>query len=854
MGIPHRTGRSVPPAVRPSAIGLLSTSFCLALLLPFATGTAAAAPKPLEQHPTKEGADFFEKQIRPILVRNCYECHSGDPKQAKGNFVLDTREGLRKGGKSGAVIEPGHPDHSLLIEAVRYESLEMPPKEKLSDEVIDKLVRWVEMGAPDPRRGKAVKARGKIDFVEARKFWAFQRPKAVPPPQPHDAGWPKTDIDRFIRARQEQEHLQPVTDADRVTLIRRVTFDLTGLPPTVEEIDGFVNNKSPDAFATIVDRLLMSPRFGERWARHWLDIVRYGESTGREINLPYRYAWRYRNYVIDAFNDDKPYNRFIVEQLAGDLLPPRNATERGELAVATGFLALGPKSVAQGAEQYSYDLIDDQIDVTGRAFLGMTIACARCHDHKYDPIPTTDYYAMAGIFRSTKTFAGVQPGRKVAVEVSLLPSPEADRTAKSKSATPEDQQDHTAEIGRLEKDLEHLRAQLPQGPAKAPPKGPKRRPPRPVQRPKVDQKQVRDQIKKLQDRLDALEMVPSGALDLAMGVREGLPSNSPVLNRGELKDKGTEIPRGVLTVLKTGDSRIAPRHSGRMELAHWIANKDNPLTARVIVNRVWEHLFGEGLVDTIDNFGALGDEPTHPALLDTLAVRFMNDDKWSIKQLIRSIVLSRVYRLSSAHQADNYAADPSNKFLWRMERRRLDAEEIRDAMLAASGALNLERPEGSPVLELDNGPVRGGKGLQEVRKPSNVRSVYLPILRGNVPELLQVFDAADPNLIVGKRDVTTVATQALFLMNNPFIATQAERMARRILQHKDLDQPARIDLAYRLALGRLPDEQEKISVSHYLVEYRKSVEGAQHKGDPQFVAWASLCQTLFASGEFRYVY
>jgi hypothetical protein len=825
-----------------------STIFCLALVPLFAT----AAPKAGEQHSTKGGADFFEKQIRPILVRNCYECHSGDAKKAKGNFVLDTREGLRKGGKSGAVIEPGHPDHSLLIEAVRYESLEMPPKEKLPDEVIEKLVRWVEMGAPDPRRGKAAKTRGKIDFVEARKFWAFQRPRAVPPPPPHDAGWPKSDIDRFIRARQEKEHLRPVADADRVTLIRRVTFDLTGLPPTVEEVDAFVGDQSPDAFSTVVDRLLASPRFGERWGRHWLDIVRYGESTGKEINLPYRYAWRYRNYVIDAFNADKPYNRFIVEQLAGDLLPPKNLTERGELAVATGFLALGPKSVALGADQYNYDLFDDQIDVTGRAFLGMTIACARCHDHKYDPIPTTDYYAIAGIFRSTKTFAGVLPGRNHVVEVSLLQPPEAARRAKSKSETPDGEQERTAEIGRLEKELERQRALLQ--PPKAPPKTPNRRPPRPAPRPPVDQKQVRDQIKKLQDRLNALEMVPSGSLDLAMGVREGLPSNSPVLNRGELKDKGPEVPRGVLTVLKTGDARVGPRHSGRMELAHWIANKDNPLTARVLVNRVWAHLFGEGLVDTVDNFGALGDEPTHPALLDFLAVRFMNDDKWSIKRLIRSIVLSRVYRLSSAHQADNYAADPSNKFLWRMERRRLDAEEIRDAMLAASGALNLERPEGSPVLELDNGPVRGGKGLQVVRKPSNVRSVYLPVLRGSVPELLQVFDGADPSLIVGKRDVTTVATQALFLMNNPFIATQAERMARRILQQKGLDQPARIDLAYRLALGRVPDEHEKTSVSQYLNAYRESLEKAQHKSNPQIAAWASLCQTLFASGEFRYVY
>jgi hypothetical protein len=280
MGTPQLIGRSRPRAISLRAIAAWGISVCLAPLLLFST--ASAAPRPLEQHPTKEGAEFFEKQIRPILVRNCYECHSGDPKKAKGNFVLDTREGLRKGGKSGAVIEPGHPDHSLLIEAVRYESLEMPPKEKLPDEVIEKLVRWVEMGAPDPRRGKAAKARGKIDFVEARKFWAFQRPMAVPPPQPHDAGWPKSDIDRFIRARQEKEHLRPVADADRVTLIRRLTFDLTGLPPTVEEVNAFVEDQSPDALPRVVDRLLASPRFGERWGRHWLDVVRYGESTGKE--------------------------------------------------------------------------------------------------------------------------------------------------------------------------------------------------------------------------------------------------------------------------------------------------------------------------------------------------------------------------------------------------------------------------------------------------------------------------------------------------------------------------------------------------------------------------------------------
>jgi hypothetical protein len=830
----------------------VSRGITLFLSLSVAIARVHAAPGP--QRPTREGTDFFEKQIRPILVHNCYECHSGDPKKAKGNFVLDTREGLRKGGKSGPVVNPGHPDQSLLIEAVRYESLEMPPKEKLSDELIDKLVHWVELGAPDPRAGKAARAGKKIDFAEARKFWAFQRPKRVAPPKVPDSTWPITDIDRFIQARQAAEHLKPVADADPVTLIRRVTFDLTGLPPTTTEIDAFVNNSSTSAFETVVDRLLASPRFGERWGRHWLDVVRYGESSGRDRNLPYRYAWKYRNYVIDSMNADKPYDRFILEQLAGDLLPHKNAAERDNLLVATGLLSLGPKTLNEGDEQFRYDVIDDQIDVTGRAFLGMTIACARCHDHKYDPIPTADYYALAGIFRSTETMDGVRANRPVVSEFKLLQLSGPGDNDKSPSA--EDRARRT-EITQLEKQLEHLRDLLAPPPpvTKGPrPKGNGRPPARPAPKPRVDAARVRNEMKTIRDKLDALEAVPSGARDLAMGVREGVPSNSPLLNRGELKDKGPEVRRGVLTVMNAGQVRIDGRRSGRNALAHWIASKDNPLTARVMVNRVWEHLFGQGLVDTVDNFGALGDEPTHPELLDALAVEFMNDDHWSLKRLIRSIVMSRVYRLSSEHNAEDYAVDASNRFLWRMEPRRLDAEEIRDAMLAASGQLNLQRPEGSPILELDNRSVRGGKPLQDVRKPTNNRSIYLPVLRGQLPDMLQVFDLADPNLIVGQRDVTTVAPQALFMMNNPVVIAQSTQMARRVLGARDLNPDARIDLAYRLALGRMAKDHEKADVKRYLADYHQSVEKAAPTGNSQLVAWASFCQTLFASGEFRQLY
>jgi hypothetical protein len=820
----------------------------VALLL-VGISSAGAAPKPAEMHPTKSGAEFFEKQIRPILVHNCYECHSGDPKKAKGHFVLDTREGLRKGGVSGSVINPGHPDQSLLIEAVRYESLEMPPKAKLPDELVEKLVQWVEMGAPDPRAGKAVRPGGKMDLAQARKFWAFQPPKAVAPPTVRDSSWPITDIDRFIRARQEPEKLKPVADADRITLIRRVTFDLTGLPPTVAEIDAFVNDKSEQPIAVVVDRLLASPRFGERWGRHWLDVVRYGESTGKELNLPYRYAWRYRNYVIDAMNADKPYDRFVVEQLAGDMVPAKTTAQRDHLLVATGFLSLGPKSVAQNPEQFRYDVIDDQIDVTGRAFLGMTIACARCHDHKYDPIPTTDYYAMAGIFHSTETMAGVQAGRRVVDEAKLIRLAEGGGSPSAEDTT------RRREITQLERKIEHLRELLRRPAARGVQRKGIAKVARSAPAPQIgDPKQIREEIKTLEERLVKVATVPSSTHDLALGVREGAPGNSPVLNRGAIQDKGPEVPRGILTVLRTPESRVAPRHSGRLVLGHWIASKTNPLTARVMVNRVWQHLFGQGLVTTVDNFGALGEEPSHPELLDTLAVRFMNEDWWSLKKLIRSIVLSRVYRLSSAHNAEDYAIDPSNRFRWRMEPRRLDAEEIRDAVLAASGQLDLKRPEGSPVLELDNGIVRPGKALQDLRKPTNHRSVYLPIVRGHLPEMLQVFDAPDPSLIVGQRDVTTVAPQALFMMNNPFAITQAHQMARRVLGASGLNQDARIDLACRLALGRVATDSERSEINRYLASYHKSVEAAAAKGNPLVTAWASFCQTLFASGEFRYVY
>jgi len=834
-------------------------------LLAAAAPASADMPTAAEMHPTKEGMELFEKTIRPALVRHCYECHSGDPGKAKGHFVLDTRLGLRKGGESGAAIVPGNAEGSLLIEAIRYEGLEMPPKEKLPDDLIADFERWIGMGAPDPRF-KPANAKNKINFAEARKWWSFQRPKAVPPPEAYNVAWPRTDIDRFVIARLEKAGLRPVGDADRVTLARRATFDLTGLPPTPKEIDDFVNDPSDDAFARLVDRLLASPQFGERWGRHWLDVVRFGESSGKEVNVPYRYAWRYRDYVIDAFNADKPYDKFIVEQLAGDLLPTRNAAERDQWTIATGFLAIGPKGLNEkNPEQYAMDMVDDQIDVTGRALLGLTVACARCHDHKFDPIPTTDYYAMAGIFLSTKTMAGVRQGTKNARDKQLLALADTGKESQPSPGELEAERERDRQIAGIESEIDQLRKQFRQarkagmpGNKKGKKKGQQARRRPDLMNPQFGSpfgrpQELQEKIKALEQRVDELERVASPVKPLAMGVQNSAPINCNLLVRGDLKERGPQVPRGTLTVLKTpAGNHVNPRSGGRMELAHWIASRDNPLTARVAVNRVWMHLFGKGLVETVDNFGALGDEPSHPELLDTLAVQFMNE-KWSVKRLIRSIMLSRVYQLSSDHSAENYATDASNKLLWRMERRRLDAEEIRDAILAASGRLQMERPAGSPMLQLGNGRIRG-QDLSPIRKPSPVRSVYLPLPRGIENELLQSFDMADPSLIVAKRDVTTVPTQALFLMNNSFVLNQSEHMARRLLANHGASDEDRIALAFRLTLGRSPTDAERAQVARFIAEYRSSLSAAKVEGDSTLASWTSFCQTLLASGEFRYVY
>lgn len=807
--------------------------------------------------PAQAGLDFFEAKIRPVLVAKCYECHSADSKEIKGGLALDTRAGIRKGGESGPSVVPGNVKDSLLVEAIRREGLEMPPDEPLADAVVADFVRWIEMGAPDPREGKA--AVRKIDLVEGRKHWSFQPVGKPTPPAVKDAAWPAGDVDRYLLAALEAKGLKPVGDADPATLLRRVTLDLTGLQPTPAEIDAFVADPSPKAYAKVVDRLLASPQFGERWGRHWLDIARFGESTGKERNIPYPVAWRYRDYVVDSFNADKPYDQFITEQVAGDLLPAKTAEERDTNLIATGFLAMGPKGVNErNAELYKLDVVDEQIDVVCRAVMATTASCARCHDHKFDPIPQKDYYALAGIFRSTSVFAGAEQGSRAFTQKALLPlesktstavaAKEDDKPAKSSSLSKDERKKLEKELAAVDEKLADLRKNAKNGKAK-----------------EAARKEA-GQLLREQERLTALlgsnavattpiKGKKNGKNDadqnidlsvLAMGAREGKPTDVALRIRGEESERGDVVPRGFLSVLQSSITpKIEPDHSGRLELARWLTQKDNPLTARVLANRIWFHLFGTGIVETIDNFGSLGERPSHPELLDALA-RYVMDHGWSVKQTIREVVLSRAYRLSSDHNDANYAVDPANELVWRMNRRRLDAEIIRDMMLASAGTLDLNRPEGSPVA-LRNGEIGRSIDVSTFSRDSHHRSVYLPAVRGQAPEMLGIFDVADSSLVVGQREVTTVATQALYMLNSPFVLEQSDATADRILGYEPSDDARRADLAYRLVLARPATSHEKQRAAEFVRAY-----GADLK-QPR-AAWSALCQVLFSSAEFRYAY
>ncbi len=722
----------------------------------------------------------------------------------------------------------------------------------------------------------------------ARSFCSFQPVKPAAVPQPKNAQWSASGIDRFVLQKLEEQHLTPVADAAAHTLIRRLYFDLVGLPPTPEQVRAFVTDKSPKAFEKIVDELLASPQFGERWGRHWLDLAHYAESTGKERNYPYSQAWRYRDYVIASLNADKPYDQFIREQIAGDLLPARTAAERNENLIATGFLALGPKGLNErNREAFVMEVVDEQIDVATRAVIGLTASCARCHDHKFDPISTRDYYALAGIFKSTGVFYGTgdgtagknrQPSTLLPLVKSLAAPTVATITPAPAAAKPETTDAEVAPSAAAPKTLTpELKARLQRLAANNPKLAQRLNKMSPAEKLATLE---RIEAKKAGNAAPALALAPTApetpatpvaaakakagkkkgnntqtparpsvggepSGELAMGVLDGRAADCPIYVRGELDEKGPVIPRGFLTVLATSATpKINPTQSGRLELAQWLTSRDNPLTARVMANRVWQHLLGQGLVTTPDNFGATGERPTHPELLDHLAQQLMNNH-WSLKRLVRSLVLSRVYQLSSANDEKNFAADPDNKFLWHAHQRRLDAESIRDAALAVSGQLDLTPPHGSPISALGDDDLGKGGRRALAKNDTRKRSVYLPIIRDMVPDILELFDFAEPSLVIAERDVTNVPAQALFMLNSAFIHDQSAALARSLEAEPDASR--RVTAAYLRTLSRLPMPAEQERAEKYVAKLTAA------PGSKAEAAWATFTQALLASAEFRFL-
>jgi hypothetical protein len=737
---------------------------------------AALAASPEQAAAPKDAALFFTAKVRPVLAGSCFKCHGG--RKARGGLRLDSRAALLKGGDRGPAVAPGDPDGSLLIQAIRYahEKVKMPPEKPLPASTVDDFAAWVRDGAVWPE-GVAVAP----DAVDSR--WAFERlRKAEPPDDP--SGWSANAVDRFIRAKLQAQGLQPADPADRRTLIRRVTFDVIGLPPTPEEVDAFVKNDSPEAYEKLVDRLLASPHYGERWGRHWLDVARYADTGGFEADHLYPSAWRYRDYVIRSFNADKPFARFVQEQVAGDELWPDDA----DAAVGTGLYCVGPvlEESAMMGGQLEYDWLTDAADTTGAAFLGLTFGCARCHDHKYDPLTQKDYYSMQAVFAA-----------------SDRPFPDKVRQLRIKA-------------------LNGIQAEGP------PPK--------------------------------ELEQDPRCTVQTEAKVgfhifHRAEPLEVHLLRRGELSKPGDVMRPSVPAALRTGDHppdlAAAPPTGRRAALARWLSSADNPLTGRVIVNRVWAWHFGQGIVRTPGDFGAQGEAPTHPELLDWLARDFI-DHEWSIKRLHKVILMSRTYRMESVTEGPAVQTDPEDRLLWRFPRRRLEGEAIRDGMLACAGTLNPKLYGPAFVPPLSSEELTGlfdASSKWPVTKDAaehTRRSVYLLVRRTFAFPMFAAFDPPEVMTSCPRRLETIVPTQALTLLNGPVAREQSAAFAHRLTKECGDDAEKAAARAWSLAFGRPIRPAERERALRFLHERTDAL------GDKE-AALAELCLALFNADEFVYI-
>jgi hypothetical protein len=927
---------------------------------------------------------FFREKVEPVLKEHCYKCHSAEAEKIKGGLLLDSKEGILRGGDTGLALAPGDPDNSKIIIAVRHRDpdLQMPPKEKLAAEQIAVLEKWVKMGAPDPRSSPAPAYRAQ------KELWSTKPIQKPAVPQVKNTKWVRDPVDAFVLAELEKRGFAPVKAADARTLARRMSFDLVGLPPEPEAVEKLAAGKVK--FEEAVDEALKSPHFGERWGRHWMDLARYADSNGLDQNTLFENAWRYRDWVINAFNSDKPYNEFIREQIAGDLLPASTDEERHQKWIATGFLMLGPKNFFEpNREKLLMDVADEQIDVTSRAFLGLTVSCARCHDHKFDPIPTRDYYALAGIFRSTQTLSGDN------VRFGGGPSPFSERALGTMEQIAA-QEKYEAELAKVQakrdtarrlaqdlpggidskeldgividnlqaevegqwtlsnystnfvdknylhdgnqkkekgKKLVRFRPDVPQDglyeirlaytarpnratnvPVRVSSKGSERTVylnqtvlpphdkafeilgtfmlergtnnlvevltegtkgfvvvdavqflPQDVQlagmlmkkrsAPAPEQMMMEGlsaaDLQELEYQLMEIQSKPPPGLEngipRALAVKDSTPRNTKIHIRGDPERLGEEVPRGFLSVVEHVETgKLGTDSSGRLELANWIADERNPLTARVMVNRIWQHLFGRALVNTPDNFGSMGELPSHPELMDYLAAEFVKDG-WSTKRMIRRLMLTSTYQLSTAHDEKAHAVDPENRYFWRMHRKRLDAESLRDAVLAINGSL--DRTMGGPTLT--NGQPRQAQTQLEEQKR---RSIYLPILRGSVNELFQVFDFPDPHALAGKRYVTTAPTQALFLMNSAFASAQAQIWAEKLLGNSGKNNAERITDAYLAAFARRPSAAEVKRAEEFITQFERALVAVEQEPElRKKKAVQAFCHALMQSTEFRFL-
>ena len=1058
-----------------------------------------------------QDAEFFEKKIRPVLVEHCFECHSGD--EHESGLRVDSLAALLAGGERGPALVPGKPNEGTFLPAVRHDdTLQMPPNKKLPQAVIADLTRWVQEGALWPN-AEPVKiaprqaAQERLPSEEDRQFWAFQPPQAVTVPSVADpAGWVRTPIDQFVLQKLEAAQLAPNVIADKRTLIRRATLALIGIPPTPNEVNAFLTDDSPQAFERVVDRLLTSPHYGERWGRHWLDVARYGDSNGLDENLAYGNAWRYRDYVIDAFNADLPYDEFLREQIAGDLLSPSpEPSVQLRRVVATGFLSLGAKMLAEDDPvKMEMDIIDEQLDTLGKAVMGMTLGCARCHDHKFDPISAHDYYALAGIFKSSKTMdnfgvvarwqerpiavpaivaerdrltaaaAAIQADitqrvkieserviqqaraqlaayllaadRQLRIDESLKEAkPIADNDARrnapecvlleaenyARGNVLKDTTNYGVEIGvlvnrgelpnfteydieikqagRFQIDLRYAAAgarptivmidgkpiktnaagqvtgswtpesqtwfveaiteisagkhvvrlenagpfphidklclapatqigesfastggvaslelqplilsnwvkfltaqrEVVEGPFSlwgqlqtkgtlegisgdsSPLNAMLLAEPRPTTREELAQRYqdlaaladapdvaplqslltapegpfslgekaetafsmtVVAELKTLRDQKAALEK-STPALPEAMSISEGKPQNLRIHLRGSHTTLGDEVSRRMPRVFTLGsEPPIADTVSGRLQLAEWLTRPNHPLTARVLVNRVWQAHFGDGLVRSPDNFGKLGDAPTHPELLDWLANDFVQSG-WSIKSLHRQILRSAVWQQSTSWNEAAAQLDPENRLLWRMNRRRLEAEAIRDSLLAIGGDLDLTM--GGNLLPTENRKyVTSTANINVEVYNAPRRTIYLPIVRSAIFDYLTAFDFGDPSAMSGQRDRTTVAPQALFLMNSKLVSQESESLARTLLAQPGED-AERIAAAFERFYSRPPSESEIASSLEFIATYEKSlIERSTAADQMRPMAWKAFCRALMSTNEFLYV-